>query len=95
MQALRVPRSVAWDALKRTRGSRDAALRDELMRLRLDEGLLRGMAEEYAAYRWGRGRGGGGRGHAGGALAWQPTQCVSGRAPALIRPSCLAAAAGA
>jgi hypothetical protein len=65
MQGVRVARSVAWDALKRARGDRDAALRDELMRLRLDEWLLRAMAEEYAAYRCVLG--GGGRRRAAGA----------------------------
>ena len=66
MQAVRVPRAVAWDALKRANavvahgtgggGGGGAsvevvALRDELMRVRLDARALRALAEEYAACR--------------------------------------------
>ncbi|GBF92994.1 hypothetical protein Rsub_05830 [Raphidocelis subcapitata] len=57
MQGARLSRAAAWDALKRARGDADAALRDELMRVRLDDGVLLPLAEEYAAY---RGLGGGG-----------------------------------
>jgi hypothetical protein len=53
MQGARVPRAAAWDALKRARGDTGAALGGELMRLRLDEGLLGPLVEEYAAYRCG------------------------------------------
>jgi hypothetical protein len=53
MQGARVSRSVAWDALKRAGGRAATALRDELMRVRLDGEVLGRLAEEYAAYRWG------------------------------------------
>lgn len=51
MQGARLSRAAAWDALKRARGDAAAALRDELMRVRLDDGALLPLAEEYAAYR--------------------------------------------
>lgn len=50
MQGARVPRAAAWDALKRA-GGVAAALRAELMRVRLDDALLLSLAEEYAAHR--------------------------------------------
>lgn len=53
MQAARVPRSAAWDALKRAGGDAVAALKAELMRVPLDGGLLTALAEEYAAHRCG------------------------------------------
>jgi hypothetical protein len=51
VQAVGIPRQAAVEALKHSAGDVAAALKDQLMRLRLDTEQLDALVWEYASYR--------------------------------------------